>query len=301
MTYTKPANITYTQMCQYFDKHIYEIDRNDTILYQYLYHIIYMLACKQDYFRSFDKQDNFRNFDEYDNFALYASSIIYMRILSNLEKKPPKKIKSILNYVKGALYYLKVDYQKESYKEIINLDLDVHNSNKKIDTTNLKNNLYSSIEKEYSYQLSDDILNKLMSIPTLIKKIVEDECQFESKLIRKNIYLSCLLSFLKSITLSTQNIKRITRRESKNIVDNDNLSIKLYQTERESSITIWHLDAKKYYKIINLLLKKINTTVAKDILNIKNSYELTLNELDNIIVSSMFSLNSLARNKEEKL
>ena len=65
MTYNKPPNMTYTAMCIYFDNNIYTSDRDDNILYQYLYHICYMLACKSRYFR---------NYEDYDDFALYASA-----------------------------------------------------------------------------------------------------------------------------------------------------------------------------------------------------------------------------------
>ena len=70
MQYTKPANLTYTDLCIYFDNNIYKKDRNDFLLFEYLYHIVLMLASKARYFR---------DFEDYDEFAIFGATRVYLR------------------------------------------------------------------------------------------------------------------------------------------------------------------------------------------------------------------------------
>ena len=100
-------------MCIYFDAHIYDdpLVRSDELLYQYLYHIIYMLSCKAKYF------EGPNSWKKYDEFALYAATKIYLRYTTHTD--PASRIKSVLNYCKNLLYPMKVDWQKETFNEII--------------------------------------------------------------------------------------------------------------------------------------------------------------------------------------
>ena len=76
--YDNKAKNIYTRMALYFDLFIYSDKRDDTLLYQYLYHIIYMLACRKKYFVSWE---------DYDNFALYMATKVYMRYINPISIK----------------------------------------------------------------------------------------------------------------------------------------------------------------------------------------------------------------------
>lgn len=52
MTYKKPAGVTYVQMCMYVDANIYKEQKQENLLYEYIYHICYMLACKSHFFHT---------------------------------------------------------------------------------------------------------------------------------------------------------------------------------------------------------------------------------------------------------
>lgn len=100
MTYNKPSNLKFTQLAMYFDKHFWEDTddvRNDDILYQYLYHILYMLACKQKWFKSFK---------DYDEFALFAATKLYIRFMNrrNLIESITTKI------IEGVYFDVNFDY-----------------------------------------------------------------------------------------------------------------------------------------------------------------------------------------------
>ena len=50
MTYQKDPKITYNQMAMYIDENIYKENNNEALIYEYMYHIIYMLSKHYRYF-----------------------------------------------------------------------------------------------------------------------------------------------------------------------------------------------------------------------------------------------------------
>ena len=117
MTYSNP-NIKYTDMCIYIDAHAYEEDRNDDLIFEYLYHITKMLAHKSNYFNK-PKY--------YDDFGIYAAGKLFLRLINpkqfdiNPDTGLPRltKIKSILNYAKTKIYPLKVEFEQENYYQML--------------------------------------------------------------------------------------------------------------------------------------------------------------------------------------
>ena len=72
MTYTRPKDVTITAMCIYIDDHIYNGDYNEELVFEYLYHIVYSLSCKDKFFS---------RFEDYDAFALFCATKIFMRLI----------------------------------------------------------------------------------------------------------------------------------------------------------------------------------------------------------------------------
>lgn len=50
MTYKMPRGVTYTEMAIYIDNHIRDERRDECLIFEYLYHLSYMLARKGSYF-----------------------------------------------------------------------------------------------------------------------------------------------------------------------------------------------------------------------------------------------------------
>ena len=74
MMYEKPKDVTYTQMAIYIDQHAYDENQSeekDNLIFEYLYHLIEMLAYKAKFFT--------RN-QYYNDFALYVASSVFMRL-----------------------------------------------------------------------------------------------------------------------------------------------------------------------------------------------------------------------------
>lgn len=68
MFYKKPDGITYTEMAIWIDNNAYNPECDQIKLYEYLYHLVYMLAVKGRYFNSAS---------DYDNFSLQTASNLF--------------------------------------------------------------------------------------------------------------------------------------------------------------------------------------------------------------------------------
>jgi hypothetical protein len=68
----------------------------------------------------------FTNFNEYDGYATYSANRLFFALRKNYQNqgktikgKLIRPIKSCLNYTKALLYPMKIEYQREAYREII--------------------------------------------------------------------------------------------------------------------------------------------------------------------------------------
>lgn len=279
MTYQKNPDITYVAMCIYFDANIYRADRNDNLLYQYLYHVVYMLASKGRYFK---------NFQDYDDFAIYATSRLYLRYPAKevcAETPVEKRIKSILNYTKATVYPLKVDYQRENFSQVYSYEND----------DGLVNLTKVSIQKDYSKGLYEEVVQSLRFLPKVIKKIINETPYKNDVLMSKKLYMSCLLTFINGITLSNSKLTKILSKS--NINEREELFIKSLQREKQNAVMTWHLD-DSYKDYIKVLTSKIRRNIDNDLTDTQNSFNLTESELDSIIVSA-FSNSGNYYNEEE--
>ena len=59
MIYQKPKDVTYTEMCMYIDDNVYKDNFDERLVYEYIYHIVYMLAKKAQYFKKNSYYDDF--------------------------------------------------------------------------------------------------------------------------------------------------------------------------------------------------------------------------------------------------
>lgn len=276
MTYRKPPGISYVQMCIYIDKNIHNPNKNENLIYEYIYHICYVLACKGKYFR---------HFEDYDDFALFAATKVYMRMIDprQFDPKPDERklepVKSVLNYIKLTLYGMKVDYQKQNFNQIIDPSLD-----ERINPEAISNTLKDYVQADYSHGLQEAILEQVISLPSIINDVIDKTPYKKDKLMRKRLYLSCLITFLKSVTLSNANKCKIEKRKEKNNLT-DEFLFKIYQQEKDESATLWHLDSSMRDYII-VLVNIIRKEFSKKIIDTKKSFELPDYIVESILMSA---------------
>lgn len=123
MLFRKPSDLKFTDLCIFIDENVKNIanpgenpELEDKI-YNYLWLLVKALAIKKCMFN---------NFQDYDPYAFYAANRLFFALRKNLwnqgkviKGKEIRPIKSCLNYTKALLYPMKIEYQREAYREII--------------------------------------------------------------------------------------------------------------------------------------------------------------------------------------
>lgn len=282
---SKPANMKYTDLCIYIDKTLYNRDKDNNPIsvrdltpeeidnvYTYLYHITYALAVKKRLFT---------NEHDYDAFCIDSASRFYQRFtnpnqiaLTESNTKGRPYVKSVLNYIKGALGFMAVTFRKDYYAQTINAE---HNSSDEVEGAKMW--IENEINAQFIGQIRDDIIDSFSCIPYYLDKIIDNSIYSKSKLKRYNLEMSIILSLLNCICLegklSTKTDKRKYFLKLKNL------------QEREQYSLSWIENCDSTPQIIELYTKKLFKIIEKDISEIKNSYVLDQNIMDEIIKSSL--------------
>ena len=259
MTYKMPKGQRYTDLCIYIDSEIKKPDCDEKKCFEYMYHLFYILAVKGRMFLTSS---------DYDNYALYGATQLFLRYRK--EKEPGSKlkpIKSCLNYIKRILYPLKVNYQKSNFFQVFKEEalngsapIGIADSQKTL-AGNINNNL---VQTEYKYCLTQ--------IASTIKLVLKGSPYIKDKAAMHNLYISCLLTLLKSITISNKNLLRIKNKKEKSLIT-DAFIDKIYEEESKDEVVIYHLDPTMG-NYIDTLVKRCKKEIAKDLNYIIDSYKL---------------------------
>lgn len=253
MIFVKPEGLRYVDMCIWIDENAYKEECDDNKLFEYLYFIAIMLAHKAKYF--YKTKD-------YEDFAIFMATRAYFRLRNSKQYQynddgEPKmtKLKSILNYMKSILYPCKVDFQQQFYAQTkVEIDdLDYHSEYSFSDKLN--DTVDELTRVEFSICLSDTH----KSIREFLKKIPYKTNSSEWQ----NIYMSCLLSFLNSITLSNDDVSRIANYQNISRREIESVN-RLCEQQLEDNIILFHLDnnMKNY---IAVLVREIKHIIALEL------------------------------------
>lgn len=196
MTFTKPQDITYTQMAQWIDSNGVTDDCNEELLCQYLYHLFYITIQKNGYFK---------DQSSIDDFALYCTSRLFNRIRSDLTTP----IKSVSNYIKNVVSLWRADYIREFCTGCPELEFTEFNltdfSDYLIDEASTKDFYNYSCE---CVKITDVIRKHLKKIPR--KK---HSCEWS------NIYVSCLLTLQDRMLKAAELSKKLQQLRDPRSVD----------------------------------------------------------------------------------
>lgn len=257
--FQKPEDVRYVDMAIYIDEHVYEENFDANIIFDYIYQLINMLAHKASLFK---------NKQYYEDFALKSATSIYMRLTNKKqfefdEKGEPKlpKVKSVLNYIKKTLYAMKVDFEQEEYEKV---QPELEAAYSYSEEYSLHNRLMESVDRlrvtDFSICMHD--------VCKTIKSYLSHIPYRNDRAVWENIYLSCLLSLLNSITLSNKNKKRISRlgeRATSEII------YSIYEQERIDQVILFRLD-ESMRGYINILTNSIRHLIAKDLASCLDIY-----------------------------
>ena len=273
MIFSKPADVSYTDMAKYVDSHIYADCCDELKCYEYIYHLFYMLAYKKRFFETSS---------DYENYSIFAASKVFSRYRNPKQRKGKLlPLKSCLNYIKKLLYPLKVDYQQMEYEERFqpeNLPAE--------ELQSLKSDLERQVISNNRDFVCIEVQNYLQSIPYIIKSFLKIIPYKSDKIMMHDIYLSCVLSLLRMMTLSNANKARIdahVRKPSENL---DDLIESLYIKESNDDVVLFHLpESMRNY--IRTLVMKIKRLIAKDILYLSGHENLSDDIIRGVLMSPM--------------
>ena len=253
MVFQKPRGVKYTDMCIYIDNIVARGDPTEeeqNKIFEYLYHLSFMLAHKRKYFnQSF----------YYEEFALYFATQIMHRLFFNPRLKELDEngepvlspIKSVLNFMKGIIYGRKVEFEQKYY------------SQKYADFED-GNYLYSFNKDPYESLKSTDIELYLKGIKKTVKHIVYEKNYYKNdRKLMKNIYLSTLLTVLSGLTFSNSDSYKLDNTYS-SIDSKYRLLTRLYSKNRENSLVLYHLD-DSFESYIKVLSNKVYKTIKTDL------------------------------------
>ena len=271
MLYKKPK-ISYTAMCIYIDKFIHDPDNQiQQTCFEYIWNLFYILAVKGKMFLTAK---------DYDEYALYGATQLYMRYKK--EEKDPnlKPIKSCLNYIKRILYPLKVNYQKANFGEVFQEESLKDSSPEQIyedKVTKIRHSTNDIMSVEYTYYINN--------ICSTIKNFLKDSPYNKDKSTMHNIYLSCLLTLLKTMTMSNKNKARLKNKEDKSL-PTDVLMEKIYAEEQKDDIVVFHLDPSMS-NYIATLVNRLKKEIVKDLRYIVGSFEPSKEVIDSVLMSPL--------------
>lgn len=189
----KKPEIRYVDMAIYIDKHIRDKDRDDDKIIEYLTMLAYMLAIKRRFFN---------NEEDYDNFSKYIATSVYLRMTSpkiDLPEDNPKHIEPIsscLNYMKKILYgrkcvYSSFEFDGTTFTEYQNQAC--------------KDYMLQGVNSMNLGIMRCEINDYLNSIDKIAKEEVYNGVYGKDKKLCYKIYIACLLTLLKGVTLSNKN------------------------------------------------------------------------------------------------
>lgn len=260
MLWKKPADLKYTDLCIFIDENVPKIinpgenPELENIIYNYLWLLVKALAIKKCMFT---------DYKDYDGYAFYSANRLFFALRKNLinqgkiiKGKQIRPIKSCLNYTKALLYPMKVEYQRESFREVIEeefvskkFDAFVYQEHLKNDareiigiSRNFKEFLYDSFTK--NTKILDDILAKSPFNPSSKEY--------------HNLKISILLTSIQII----KNKKRLDASPP--------------------SVILWHLP-KNMSSYTKILLKEFFTAIKLEIIDCYRAVDISDKDLDNML------------------
>ena len=279
----KPWNMKYTDLCIYIDKTVYERDQDNNPIalrkltsqetdnvYTYLYNVIYALSVKKRLFTQ--KAD-------YDAFCLEAAGDIFMRLEKpdqdfTYQSKHNKPIKSVLNYIKGALGFMSITWRNTNYASILNPEYD---SQEKVE--GVKSYAYSQASTQYEEQKNKAYQEVIEKLPSYLEQALKVSIFNKNKLKKHQILLSQYLSLSNCLTL--ENKKSSFSQEKRN------LKILSQIREKEKFIVVLSNDPLITPDLIELQLKRGLFLMEDEVNNINADLSPSDEELQNILSTSL--------------
>lgn len=263
MLWKKPVNMKYTEICMFIDENVPKIvnpgenPELENTIYNYLWLLVKALAIKKCMFT---------DFQDYDMYAFYAANRLFFALRKNqlnqgktIKGKLIRPIKSCLNYTKALLYPMKIEYQRESFKEVIEEEF----VSKKFDAFTYKEQLKSTARNGagVTVQFKKHLQEVLSQNSYLLDQVLQKSPFNIATPEYQNLKISILLT-----------------------------SIQILKTKKKleavpQSIILWHLP-KSMSNYTKILLKEFFMALKLEIMDCYQSSDLREADLENILSSA---------------
>ena len=263
MLWKKPNDMKFTDLCIFVDQNVPKITNPgenpqlEETIYNYLWLLVKALAIKKCMFT---------NFQDYDMYAFYSASRLFMALRKNqlnqgktIKGKLIRPIKSCLNYTKALMYPMKIEYQRESYREIIEEEF----VSTKFDSMAFKERL-------------KDQARDCIGINTHFKNYVEETLKQNGRLLDEVLQKS---PFHKD-SPEYRNLKISILLTSFQI-----LKTKKKLNASPQSVILWHLP-KSMSNYTKVLLKEFFTKIKIEIIDCYKEADMSDTDLENIITGT---------------
>lgn len=203
MEWRKPTDKKFTDLCIYIDNNIEklrvpgEYPEVENKIYNYLWLLVKALAIKKCMFSKFD---------DYDPFSFYAANRLFFALRKNLHNqgktikgKQIRPIKSCLNYTKALMYPMRIEYQREAYKEVIAEEF----VSKKFDALNLQHRLQDSAREDQlnASLFPDFVKDSLQDIDKILEQVLTRSPFPKHTADYKHLKISMLITCLNTLKL----------------------------------------------------------------------------------------------------
>ena len=263
MLFKKPNNMRFTELCMFIDQNVAKIvnpgenpDLENTI-YNYLWLLVKALAIKKCMFK---------NFNDYDMYAYYSANRLFLALRKNqinqgktIKGKLIRPIKSCLNYTKALLYPMKIEYQRETFKEIIEEEF----VSTKFDAITYKEKLKSQA------RTNSDINHHFKNY---VKTALQQSGYILDNILQKSPF--------NSTTQEYQNLKISILLTSIQVLKN-----KKKLSGEPQSIVLWHLP-KSMSSYVRVLLKEFFMALKLEIIDCYKEADLSDTDIENILTNT---------------
>jgi hypothetical protein len=264
MLWKKPSNMRYTELCVFIDENVPKIvnpgenPELENTIYNYLWLLVKALAIKKCMFK---------NFEDYDMYAFYSATRLFIALRKNqlnqgkvIKGKLIRPIKSCLNYTKALLYPMKIEYQRESFREVIEEEF----VSTKFDAL------------AYKEQLKNQARNN-SEVTQTFKGYVQDTINQSGKLLEDILQKSPF----NSSTPEYKNLKISILLTSIQILKTKK---KLYVAPAQS-VVLWHLP-KSMANYTKILLKEFFMAIKQEVIECYRMADLSEGDLENILTAA---------------
>ena len=198
MLFKKPNHLKFTDLCIYIDQNTPKITNPgeypeiEETIYNYLWLLVKALAIKKRMFQ---------NFEDYDMYAFYSATRLFTAIRKNqqnqgkvIKGKTIKPIKSCLNYTKALLYPMKVEYQMENFREVIEEEFVSTKFDALAYKEQLKNQIRNSAEINHTFKsyVEQAVAKSNILLEDILKRSPFNESTPEYKNLKISIMLTSL-------------------------------------------------------------------------------------------------------------